>query len=125
MDNLLTMHFLFPLLQHALLKQKKLRFGTMTPMNREKRPYRPKIFAEVVGQQATVHTLKNAIKKNRLANAYLFCGSHGTGKTTLARLFAKALNCQQLSPDIEPCNQCIHCRHIDQANSLDVLEIDG
>lgn len=94
-------------------------------MNKEARYYRPKIFAEVVGQQATVQTLKNAIKKNRVANAYLFCGSHGTGKTTLARLFAKALNCLNASTDFEPCNQCTHCHQIDHANSIDVLEIDG
>ena len=59
------------------------------------RKYRPQTFAEVVGQEAIVTTLQNAIKLKRLAHAYLFCGSRGTGKTTLARLFAKALNCQQ------------------------------
>lgn len=89
------------------------------------RHYRPKNFREVVGQEAIVQTLKNSIEMDRLANAYLFCGSHGTGKTTLARLFAKALNCQALSADHEPCNQCTLCKEIDLATSMDVLEIDG
>jgi len=89
------------------------------------RKYRPQTFAEVLGQDAIVATLKNAIKHKRLAHAYLFCGSRGTGKTTLARVFAKALNCQNPSPDLEPCNQCKTCKEIASGNSLDVLEIDG
>ncbi len=89
------------------------------------RKFRPPSFKEVIGQDAIVITLKNAIKFNRLAQAYLFCGSKGTGKTTLARLFAKALNCQQLTSDYEPCNQCVSCREIISGSSLNVLEIDG
>jgi len=89
------------------------------------RRYRPSRFREVLGQDAIVTTLKNAIKFNRLAHAYLFCGSRGTGKTTLARLFAKALNCQQPTSDGEPCNQCSSCKEIASGSSLDVLEIDG
>lgn len=89
------------------------------------RKYRPQRFAEVVGQDAIVTTLKNAIKFNRLAHAYLFCGSKGTGKTTLARVFAKALNCQHPTPEGEPCNQCSSCKEITAGTSLDVLEIDG
>ncbi|WP_068466810.1 DNA polymerase III subunit gamma/tau [Candidatus Protochlamydia phocaeensis] len=89
------------------------------------RKFRPQNFQEVIGQEAIVTTLKNAIKFNRLAQAYLFCGSRGTGKTTLARIFAKALNCQQLTADFEPCNQCSSCREITACSSLDVLEIDG
>lgn len=89
------------------------------------RKYRPQKFQEVLGQEPTVTTLKNAIKFQRLAYAYLFSGSRGTGKTTLARIFAKALNCQQLSADQEPCNQCTSCREIAAGRSLDVLEIDG
>ncbi len=89
------------------------------------RKYRPKRFSEVLGQDAIVTTLKNAIKHKRLAHAYLFCGSRGTGKTTLARVFAKALNCQNPTDDLEPCNECASCREITSGSSLDVIEIDG
>ncbi len=89
------------------------------------RKFRPQTFKEVMGQEAIVTTLKNAIKFKRLAQAYLFCGSRGTGKTTLARIFAKAVNCQQPTEDFEPCNQCSSCREITSGSSLDVLEIDG
>ena len=89
------------------------------------RKYRPQRFADVVGQEAIVRTLKNMIRTGRTAHAYLFCGSRGTGKTTLARLLAKALNCEALSADQEPCNQCSGCREISGGHSLDILEIDG
>jgi DNA polymerase III subunit gamma/tau len=89
------------------------------------RRFRPQSFCEVMGQEAIVTTLKNAIKFKRLAQAYLFCGSRGTGKTTLARIFAKALNCQYLTAEFEPCNTCASCREITTGASLDVLEIDG
>lgn len=89
------------------------------------RKYRPQRFTEILGQDAIVTTLKNAIKFGRLAHAYLFSGSRGTGKTTLARVLAKALNCQNPSPDGEPCCQCSTCKEIKSGNSLDVLEIDG
>lgn len=89
------------------------------------RKYRPQTFANVVGQEAIVTTLKNALRFNRLAHAYLFCGCRGTGKTTLARVFAKALNCSQLSAECEPCNACSSCLDIIAGRSLDVLEIDG
>lgn len=89
------------------------------------RRFRPQSFREVVGQEAIVTTLKNAIKFKRLAQAYLFCGSRGTGKTTLARIFAKALNCQSPTEEFEPCNKCPSCREITQGSSLDILEIDG
>lgn len=89
------------------------------------RKYRPQTFSDVLGQESIVTTLKNALHYNRLAHAYLFCGCRGTGKTTLARVFAKALNCSNLTEDFEPCNTCSSCIDIIAGRSLDVLEIDG
>lgn len=89
------------------------------------RRYRPQTFADVIGQEPIVTTLKNALRFNRLAHAYLFCGCRGTGKTTLARVFSKALNCQQLTSNFEPCNKCQSCQEVSQGRSLDVIEIDG
>lgn len=89
------------------------------------RKYRPKLFRDVVGQQPIVITLLNAIRQQKTAHAYLFCGSRGTGKTTLARLFAKALNCPHLSSEAEPCNTCSSCIEIAGGYSIDVMEIDG
>lgn len=89
------------------------------------RRFRPQRFADVIGQDVVITVLKNAISHGRLAQAYLFCGVRGTGKTTLARLFAKALNCLNPSPEGEPCNSCNFCQEIATASSLDVLEIDG
>ncbi len=89
------------------------------------RKYRPQLFHDVIAQSVIVATLKNAIVKERTAHAYLFCGCRGTGKTTLARLFAKALNCKALSSETEPCNNCPSCRDIAAGHSIDVLEIDG
>lgn len=89
------------------------------------RKYRPKRFSEVVGQPSVVTTLKNAIRFDKIAHAYLFSGSRGVGKTTLARLFAKALNCSERTDDGEPCNTCTSCLEITTGQSLDVIEIDG
>lgn len=89
------------------------------------RRYRPQFFRDVIGQEAVLKTLKNALAYKRSAHAYLFCGSRGIGKTTLARLFAKALNCQAPAPDFEPCNLCPSCVEILSGQSFDVIEIDG
>ncbi len=86
--------------------------------------WRPQTFDEVVGQEHITTTLKNAIRQNRIAHAYLFAGPRGTGKTSTARILAKALNCKE-GPKPEPCNKCENCKEITASNSLDVLEIDG
>ena len=88
------------------------------------RKYRPQIFDEVLGQPAVSVTLKNAIAAKRLAHAYLFTGPRGVGKTTMARLLAKALNCAK-GPTPEPCLECEACREIAASSSLDVLEMDA
>lgn len=90
------------------------------------RKYRPQTFDDVVGQDHITQTLKNAILQNRLAHAYLFVGPRGTGKTSSARILAKALNCLKGdSPTIDPCGECHSCREITAGNSLDVLEFDA
>jgi len=89
------------------------------------RKYRPNNFFEVIGQNSIVKTLQNAIKYNLSAHAYLFCGPRGVGKTTIARIYAKALNCETLSKEFEPCNTCASCKEISSGSSLDVIEIDG
>jgi len=88
------------------------------------RKWRPQDFEAVVGQEYVTTTLKNAISLNRIAHAYLFAGPRGVGKTTVARIFARALNCEK-GPTDKPCNKCISCREIMAGNSVDVLEIDG
>ncbi len=88
------------------------------------RKWRPQLFGDVVGQEHVTRTLHNAIESERLAHAYLFVGPRGTGKTTTARILAKALNCTARQ-NAEPCNQCDSCREIMSGSSLDVIEIDG
>ena len=88
------------------------------------RKYRPMFFDDVVGQEHVTQTLQNAIEQNRIANAYLFCGPRGVGKTTIARILSKALNCDE-GASIRPCNVCSSCVEVNESRSLDVLEIDG
>jgi len=88
------------------------------------RKYRPQTFDDLVGQAHVTRTLKNAVEKNRLAHAYLFVGPRGIGKTSTARILAKALNCVK-GPTITPCGVCDSCKEIAAGNSLDVFEIDG
>src|SRR5882724_5083413 len=88
------------------------------------RKYRPQTFDDLVGQPHVAQTLKNAVAQNRLAHAYLFVGPRGVGKTSTARILAKALNCIH-GPTTTPCGVCDNCREIAAGNSLDVIEIDG
>ena len=90
------------------------------------RKYRPRRFADVAVQSHVATTLRNAISSDRVAHAYLFCGPRGTGKTTLARVLAMALNCEKCSPDCEPCGECEACTRIWGGHtSIDVVEIDA
>jgi DNA polymerase-3 subunit gamma/tau len=88
------------------------------------RKWRPQSFGDIVGQEHITRTLSNAIRSNRIAHAYLFTGVRGVGKTTAARILAKALNCEK-GPTPNPCNQCSFCEQITSGSCLDVLEIDG
>jgi len=90
------------------------------------RKYRPKLFSEVVGQEAVIQTLTNAISRNMISHGYLFSGFHGCGKTSVARLFAKAINCQSRKDgEAEPCNKCNSCLEINNGTAIDLIEIDA
>lgn len=88
------------------------------------RKYRPGTFSDVIGQPHVVQALVNAVSSKRIAHAFLFSGSRGVGKTTIARILAKALNCEQ-GPTGDPCNRCVNCTEIAQGTAVDVVEIDG
>ena len=89
------------------------------------RKYRPMSFDSVVGQQALTTTLKNAVKSGKLAHAYLFCGPRGVGKTTCARIFAKAINCEHPTADSEACNECESCKAFNEGRSYNIFELDA
>ncbi len=89
------------------------------------RKYRPSTFGSVVGQRALTATLKNSIAQDRLAHAYLFCGSRGVGKTSCARIFAKTINCLNRTPDGEACNECVSCRSFNENRSMNIIELDA
>ena len=88
------------------------------------RKFRPAEFADVKGQDHIIKTLQNQIKANRIGHAYLFCGTRGTGKTTVAKIFAKAVNCEH-PVDGSPCGECKMCRSIAAGTSMNVIEIDA
>src|SRR3989344_1331124 len=89
------------------------------------RKYRPKTFGEVVGQEHVIQTLTNAIASGTISPAYLFAGQRGSGKTTIARLLTKAINCENRGNDFEPCNECSSCNEINESRSIDLMEIDA
>ena len=89
------------------------------------RKYRPSTFKSVVGQKALTATLKNSIATDRLAHAYLFCGSRGVGKTSCARIFAKTINCEHRTADGDACNECESCRAFNEGRSLNIVELDA
>ncbi len=89
------------------------------------RKYRPDTFESVIAQKAITNTLKNAIKSNQLAHAYLFCGPRGVGKTTCARIFAKTINCSNLTSETEACNECESCVSFNSSRSFNIHELDA
>ena len=89
------------------------------------RKYRPRIFNDVVGQEHIVQTLQNAVIHDKVVHAYLFSGPHGTGKTSIARIFAKALNCKNSGQTAKICMECDSCVEIDNGSAVDLIEIDA
>jgi DNA polymerase-3 subunit gamma/tau len=97
---------------------------TLTDSQALARKWRPKDFTELVGQEHVVKALVNSIEQNRLHHAYLFTGTRGIGKTTVARILGKALNCE-LGPTATPCGKCVACQSIDQGSFVDLIELDA
>ncbi len=111
-------------------RQKKIKIETFSRLKMEEyivsaRKYRPMTFDSVVGQIALTTTLKNAVKNGKLAHAYLFCGPRGVGKTTCARIFAKAINCEHPNQDGEACNECESCKAFNDNRSYNIFELDA
>ena len=100
-------------------------FASMDKFIVSARKYRPQTFDTVVGQGHITTTLKNAIKNKQLAHAFLFCGPRGVGKTTCARILAKTINCENLQPDGEACNECHSCVSFNEGTSLNIHELDA
>ena len=88
------------------------------------RKYRPTNFDEVVGQKIIIQTLKNAVKNNQITHAYLFAGPRGTGKTSIAKILAKIINCENLD-GYNPCNKCVNCTQYNNKQAVDIIEIDA
>src|SRR5437764_8934106 len=112
-----------------MAKEKSARASALTPPTSESytvvaRRYRPQQFADLIGQEPVARALVNALESNRVAHAYLFTGLRGVGKTSAARILAKALNCVH-GPNATPCDKCENCLGITAGQDVDVLEIDG
>src|SRR6188474_673464 len=89
------------------------------------RKYRPSRFEDVIGQPQVTNTLKNALRTNQVAQAFLFCGPRGVGKTTCARILARTINCENLGEDLVPCGKCAPCTTFDEGHSLNIFELDA